>query len=173
MLTPDQEKWINHLSATDKIKIIPYNPKTKEVFEKVKKEIREVLGAVEISHRGATSLGVSGQGEIDCYIPVAENEFNRYLKTMLAYFGKARSTYPLRRAAFVKYIEEIKIEIFLINEKSDDWINGLKFENYLKNNSVALENYKKLKEGGDGLSVQNYYRRKIEFINDILSSKIT
>lgn len=171
MLTPNQEKWINHLSATDKIKIIPYNPKTKEVFEKVKKEILEVLGAVEVSHRGATSLGISGQGEIDCYVPVAENEFNRYLETMLAYFGQARSVYLLKRAAFVKYIEEIKIEIFLINEKSDDWINGLKFDNYLKSHLADLERYKKLKETGDGLSVREYYRRKTEFINDILSKK--
>lgn len=169
MLTPDQEKWINHLSATDKIKIIPYNPKTKEVFEKVKKEIREVLGAIEVAHRGATGFGISGQGEIDCYIPVAENKFNRYLETMLAYFGKARSIYPLRRAAFVKYIKEIKIEIFLINEKSNDWINGVKFENYLKTHREVLEEYKKLKENSDGLSVQDYYRRKIEFTNDILS----
>lgn len=169
MLTSGQEKWINHLSTTDKIKITPYNPKTKEIFEKIKKEIREVLGAVEISHRGATSLGISGQGEIDCYIPVAENEFNRYLETMLAYFGKARSVYPLRRAAFVKYIEEIKIEIFLINKKSNDWINGLKFENYLKTHKESLEKYKKLKENSGGLSAQDYYRRKMEFINDILS----
>lgn len=169
MLTTDQEKWINHLSATDKIKIIPYNPKTKEVFEKVKKEIREVLGAVEVSHRGATSLGISGQGEADCYIPVDESVFDEHLEKLTGCFGKAGSIYLLRRARFVKYIDGIKIEIFLINEKSDDWLNGLKFENYLKNHSDALENYKKLKENGDGLSVQDYYRRKIEFINDILS----
>lgn len=41
MLTKDQEKWINSLaSKTNKIKIVPYDPKTKEVFEKIKNEIQ-------------------------------------------------------------------------------------------------------------------------------------
>ncbi len=44
----------------------------------------------------------------------------------------------------------------------------LKFENYLKEHPQALEEYRKLKELGDGLSTREYYRRKIEFINDIL-----
>lgn len=169
MLTEDREKWINHLSVTDKIRITPYNPKTKLVFKKIKLEILKVLGDVEISHRGATSLGISGQGEIDCYVPVEENDFDRHVEKMLACFGKARSIYPLRRAAFVKYIDGIKIEIFIITKKSADWLNGLKFEGYLKTHLEALEDYRKLKEDGVGLSVQEYYRRKTEFINDILA----
>lgn len=170
MLTKDQEKWIKSLaSKTDKIKIVPYNPKTKEVFEKIKKEIQTVLGKAEVFHRGATSLGISGQGEIDCYVPISENLFDEYLKKMIKHFGPAGSIYHLRRARFVKYIDEIKIEIFIINEKSFDWTNCLKFENYLKNRAKALEAYKKLKEDCEGLSVSEYYRRKTEFINDILS----
>ena len=35
MLTEEQEKWINHLSD-EKIKIIPYNPETAVVFNKIK-----------------------------------------------------------------------------------------------------------------------------------------
>ncbi len=169
MLSLDQEKWVNHLSVTDKIKIIPYNPKTKLVFLKIEKEIQKVLKNAYVFHRGATSLGISGQGEVDCYIPVDESAFNDYLEKLTGYFGKAGSIYPLRRARFVKYIDGIKIEIFLINKNGDDWINGLRFENYLKNHTEALDKYKKLKEEGSGLSVREYYRRKTEFINDILS----
>lgn len=168
MLTPEQEKWINHLSATDKIKIVPYNPKAKPIFKKIKKEIQKVIGKVNIVHCGSTGLGILGQGEIDCYIPVTENLFVKYLEKLINYFGEASSVYPLRRARFVKYIDAVKIEIFLINEKSDDWINCIKFENFLKKHSGVLAEYKKLKEDNDGLSIQEYYRRKIEFINDIL-----
>ena len=156
-------------SKTNKIKIVPYDPKTKEVFEKIKKEIQTVLGEAEVFHRGATGLGISGQGEIDCFIPISENLFNEYLKKMIKRFGPAGSIYPLRRARFVKYIDEIKIEMFIINEKSFDWTNSLKFENYLKSHTEALEAYKKLKEDCEGLSVSEYYRRKTEFINDILA----
>ncbi len=169
MLTKDQEKWINSLgSKTNKIKIVPYDPKTKDAFEKIKKEILIVLGDVGVFHHGATGLGISGQGEIDCYVPVAENSFDEYVKKMIKCFGPAGSIYPLRRARFVKYIDGIKIEMFIINEKHFDWINCLKFENYLKNHSEALAAYKKLKEDCEGLSVSEYYRRKTEFINDIV-----
>ncbi len=170
MLTKDQKKWINSLaSKTNKINIVPHNPKTKEVFEKIKKEIQIVLGEVEVFHRGATGMGISGQGEIDCYVPIPEKLFDEYLKKMIERFGQAGSIYPSRRARFVKYIDGIKIEMFIINKKSFDWVNGLKFENYLKSHTEALEAYKKLKESCEGSSMSEYYRRKIEFINDILA----
>jgi len=170
MLTKDQEKWIKSLTRhANKIKIVPYDPKTKEVFGKIKKEIQVALGNVGVFHRGATSLGISGQGEIDCYVPVSENLFDDHVEKMVKYFGPAGSIYPLRRVRFVKYIDGIKIEMFIINEKSFDWINSLKFEEYLKNHDVALEAYKKLKEDCERFSVPEYYRRKTEFINDILA----
>ena len=168
MLTSEQENWISHLS-TEKVKIISYNPKVKLVFEKAKKEIKEILGEVKVKHCGATSLGISGQGEIDLYIPVSKNFFNEYLEKLIKHFGKVGSVYPLRRARFVKYIEGIKIEMFLINKESDDWKNCVKFENYLKRHPKALEEYKKLKERSSELAVQEYYRKKLEFINKIIN----
>lgn len=170
MLTQDQEKWIKSLgSKANKIKIIPYDPKTKEVFEKIKKEILSALGKIEAYHCGSTNMGISGQGEIDCYIPVSEMKFDYIVKKMIKYFGPAGSIYPLRRARFVKYIDGIKIEMFVINEKHYDWINCLKFENYLKNHAEALLAYEKLKKDCEGLSVLEYYRIKTEFTNDILA----
>lgn len=163
MLTKDQEKWIKSLaSKTGKtIEIVPYNPKTKEILI--------VLGKIEVFHCGSTNMGISGQGEIDCYVPVSESNFDEYIRKMIAHFGSAGSIYPLRRARFVKYIDGIKIEMFIINKKHYDWINCLKFENYLKNHSEALTAYEKLKKVCEGLSVSEYYRRKTEFINDILA----
>ena len=43
-----------------------------------------------------------------------------------------------------------------------------KFENYLKNNPESLNDYIKLKENSRGLSIQQYYRKKVELINEIL-----
>lgn len=39
MLTEEQKKWVAHLDSKKKIEIIPYNPKTKSVFKKIKKKI--------------------------------------------------------------------------------------------------------------------------------------
>jgi len=167
MLTPEQENWISHLSK-EKVKIVPYNPKTKEVFNKIKQEIQEVIGKTKVVHCGSTALGISGQGEVDLYIPVDKIFFGKYLEKLIDYFGKPGSIYPLRRARFVKYVDDIKIEIFLISEETDDWKNSLRFENYLKQYQNALEEYRKLKEECNGLTTQEYYRRKLEFINKIV-----
>jgi GrpB-like predicted nucleotidyltransferase (UPF0157 family) len=169
MLTKEQEEWLSHLDDKNKVEILPYDPKTRGIFEIVKKEIQGYLGDIEVLHRGSTALGISGQGEIDVYIPVDEKAFNKRLGELIGYLGKPRSLYDLNRARFVKYIDNIKIEIFLANKDSEDWKNSVKFEDYLRKNLKALQDYKKLKEESQGLSSQQYYRKKLEFINQILS----
>ena len=77
MLAPEQEKWIAHLSNEKKIEIIPYDPATNQRFEALRQRIHSALGnGVEVVHRGATSLGISGQGELDVYLPVLPENFD-------------------------------------------------------------------------------------------------
>lgn len=171
MLREDQKKWIDHLSDDSKIKIVPFDLSSQKKFEKVKLLIQSKLGnEIQIEHRGATSLGISGQDEIDIYIPVLSEEFNKYINPLTELFGEPRSHYALERARFVTFENGKHIDVFLINKEGVGWIEGLKFENYLKGHPQALEEYRKLKESGNGLSTREYYRRKIEFINDILEN---
>jgi len=169
MLTKEQEEWISHLSNERKIEILPYNPAIKDIFEVIKKEILDFLPEVNVLHRGSTALGILGQGEIDLYIPVLKKDFDNYLEKLINHFGEPGSLYHCKRARFVKYIDNIKIEIFLINEETNDWKNSVKFENYLRKNKSALEKYEKLKQEANGLSVREYYRRKLEFISDLIN----
>lgn len=170
MLTPDQEKWIAHLSNDDQITIIPFDETSVEKFEAVKRKIQAALGKdIRVEHRGATSLGISGQDEIDIYIPVPECQFNAMLAPLATAFGESRSHYPLERARFVTFEDGKHIDIFLINETCDGWVDGLKFEAYLKSHPTTLNQYRLLKESGHGLSTREYYRHKIAFINEILS----
>lgn len=60
------------------------------------------------------------------------------------------------------------MELFVINKEDKGWTDSCIFEDYLKSHPEALEAYKVLKEEGAGLSTQEYYRRKTEFINEIL-----
>jgi GrpB-like predicted nucleotidyltransferase (UPF0157 family) len=169
MLREDQKKWIDHLSGDSKIKIVPFDSSSQEKFEKVKLLIQSKLGnEVQVEHRGATSFGISGQDEIDIYIPVSPDKFNEYLDPLTELFGEPQSYYALERAKFVTSEAGKHVDVFLMNRECRGWIDGIKFENYLKEHSQALEEYRKLKESGDGLSTREYYRRKIEFINDIL-----
>lgn len=169
MLTPEQEKWLAHLSDSDTISMVPFDVTANEKFEQVRARIQTELGEnVRVEHHGATSLGISGQDEIDVYLPVSQDGFESLVQSLKTIFGEPRSYYPSKRARFVTTEEGKHIDIFPVNEGSDDWKNLVKFENILRNNPTKLEEYRKLKESGNGLSTREYYRRKLEFINEIL-----
>lgn len=169
MLSKKQKDWLNHLSSDKKINILPFDPRVNKIFLKIKNKIQDNLGKdTRVEHRGASSLGISGQDEIDVYVPVSPDEFDSFIPKMSKVFGEPRSLYPLERVRFSEEIQGKKIDLFLINEEHDDWLNGCKFENYLKSHPKDLAKYKKLKEEMNGFSIKDYYTRKNEFINKIL-----
>lgn len=170
MLSKKQQDWLNHLSSEKKINILPFDKRVNEIFLKIKNKIQNNLGKdTRVEHRGASSLGISGQDEIDVYVPVSPHEFDSYIPKMSKVFGEPRSLYPLERVRFSEEIDGKKIDLFLINEEHGDWINGCKFENYLESHSKDLEKYRKLKEEMNGFTVKDYYTKKNEFINKILT----
>jgi GrpB-like predicted nucleotidyltransferase (UPF0157 family) len=170
MITAEQQIWLNHLSNEDKVLIIPYDVKSPQKFKAIERKIKETLGEkTVVLHRGASSMGISGQGELDIYVPVDEKAFKSKLKPLKNLFGKPGTVYPLERARFVTHIDGTKAEVFLINKNSQGWLDGLKFEKYLKRHPDALMDYRDLKEKNDGLSTKAYYTEKIAFINKILS----
>src|SRR3989304_6976860 len=149
MLTKKQKIWLKHLSSEKKIVIVPFDPTAEQKFQKIKHKISTILPRVSVEHRGATSLGISGQDEIDIYIPVSPSKFNSLIKSLIKLFGKLRSIYPLERIRFRTRVDRKRIDLFLINKDSDGWRNGVKFEKYLKSNPKVLEEYRKLKEDGN------------------------
>lgn len=159
---------MDHLSDTDLVAVIPYDKAAPFKFKNLEKKIKARLGEVDVFHRGASSLGISGQGELDVYLPVSEEVFDKYLTLLTALFGEPGTVYPLERARFVTEEEGTKVEVFLISENSEGWLNGIRFEKYLKEHPKYLEEYRIIKEKAAGLSTREYYRKKIEFINEIL-----
>jgi GrpB-like predicted nucleotidyltransferase (UPF0157 family) len=169
-LTQEQQQWIAHLDDSNAVRIFPYDPTSAEKFQTIRELIQNTLGEhVDVVHRGASSLGISGQGELDIYVPSNTSEFESRLELLINIFGKPGSVYPSERARFVSYIDKTKAEIFLMNTASQGWLDGLMFEQYLRENPESLDEYRQLKESGDGLSTRKYYRRKLEFINSILA----
>jgi GrpB-like predicted nucleotidyltransferase (UPF0157 family) len=170
MLTPDQEKWINHLSDTKTIQIVPFDQTCEEKYLQVKAAVQRVLGFdQDVVHGGASSLGVSGQDEIDIYVPVPVYNFYKVVERIKNLYGDAHSLYPLKRAHFVTAITGKHIDIFVINEADAGWKDSLLFMAFLRSHSEALEKYRRFKESNAGLTMREYYRRKTEFINEILS----
>lgn len=170
MITRDQQKWLDHLSDTDKITIKPYDPKSSEIFRAVKNKIISKIGKVRVLHRGASYLKISGQDEIDIYIPVSPNDFDKYVGKMSKAFGDPGSLYSLVRARFRINGYEKHIDVFVINKEDKGWTDSEVLTKYLKSHKKVLDEYRKLKEDGNDLSTKEYYTKKIIFINKVLKS---
>lgn len=169
MLTEEQRKWVDHLSDTDAVRIVPFDPGAEEKFQGVRALIRSKLGKeTAVEHHGATSLGISGQDEIDVYVPVPPDRFSGLIAPLTELFGEPGSLYPMERARFRTSVGRKRVDVFLVNDEWSGWRDGLAFEAYLRARPEALMEYERLKEEGNGLSVREYYRRKIAFINGIL-----
>lgn len=77
MLNKDVEAWLNTLSADKIITILPFDTTAEEKYQILKLRIQTVLGThIPVVHRGATSLHISGQDEIDVYIPSHPDDFD-------------------------------------------------------------------------------------------------
>lgn len=168
-VSPSQEAWLEHLSDSDYVVIKPFDSTAQAKFEQVRELIQGRLGQqTPVEHHGATSLGISGQDEIDIYVPVPEDRFNAFIEKLSQVFGEPRSHYSLERARFRTEVEGKRIDVFLINSESNGWLDCLKFEAYLREHPESLRAYERMKEEGHGLSTQQYYRRKTDFVNRIL-----
>ena len=168
MITKAQQKWLEHLSTEDKINIKPYDPKSQEIFAEVEKKVTDKIGKVEVLHRGASYFKISGQDEIDIYIPITPSSFNKIVKKMTKSFGEPKSLYPLVRARFPISGYGKHIDVFVINKKDEGWVNSEIFTNWLLTHPETLSEYRELKENGLGLSTKEYYTQKIKFINGIM-----
>ncbi len=168
MLTPEQQKWIDSLSAERIISIVPYDSRTEELFGIVKHKITDLLGPdVVVEHCGASSFGISGQDEIDVSIVANKDKFDEYITKLETIFGEVRSRYP-DRARFEVKEQGKKIDLKIIDANHPNYLEGKLFESYLRKNPEDLDRYRVLKEECNNLTVQEYYRRKTELINDIL-----
>lgn len=167
MLTPEQEQWINGRSDTKKITVVPYDPRSEELYQKVATRIHKVLGPeAAVEHGGASSLGISGQDEIDVAIVAKREMIDVYIPKLEKEFGEVQSRYP-DRARFAVVEDGKKIDLKIIDVGHESYKKEKIFNQYLRNHPDDLERYRILKEECNGFSVREYYRKKIEFINGI------
>ncbi len=169
MITDKQRLWLDHLSTSNKTIISPFNPKVKDDFLELKREIQETLGNdVSITLRGSSSLEISGKGELDIYIPVDPKEFEMIFKKLVIAYGEPKSHYQNERARFNIKTRNSKAEVFLINKDSEGWKQMNIFEKWLKNHPEDLKKYEELKLKLVGRNSKDYYTEKMIFFNSII-----
>ena len=167
MITPEQQNFVDKRSDNN-IEVIPFDPKSNEKFEEIKKQVRSIIGDIEVLHRGSTGLGIGGQHEIDVFIPVSADEIPELAAKIESVWGKPKSIYPDERTKFIRYIDGTMIEVVLANKSAKSWVDGEIFFKYLVENEDTRDEYERLKEIGKELSIKEYYKRKFEFMNEIL-----
>ena len=171
MLNLKQQNFIDRQSDNI-IKVLPFDLRANEKFEEIKKQIQAIIGNVEVIHRGSTGLGIAGQPEIDVYIPVLSGEMPVLATELEKTWGKPKSIYPDERTKFIRYVDGTMVEVMLVNKMCESWKEGEMFFDYLKNHEDARKEYEKLKGVGEDLSYKEYYKRKFEFMNDILLNAV-
>ncbi len=169
MLTKEQKNWIASLNDKDLIRIIPFDSSCNEKFEIIKQKIQfKLWSSTKVEHHGASSLWISGQDEIDVYILASEFEFDNTVLKIQSIFGKPKSLGANKRARFKAELNGKHIDIFAVNKDHEEWKKHMKFKSYLLNNPNILKQYQTLKEKNAGKSTREYYRSKLEFINEVL-----
>lgn len=170
MLTKQQRDWLNHLSDTNKVKIISYNPKVKEVFNQQKLKLQKILGGnAIILHKGASAWGISGKGDVDIYIPIEVEKFDAYFELLKEKLGEPGSHYHSERARWNRNITDIEVEIFLVNKDAEFYKESERFWSYIEIHPEVLDEYRIIKEKAEGLSTREYYTKKVIFINQVMS----
>jgi GrpB-like predicted nucleotidyltransferase (UPF0157 family) len=171
MLTEPQKAWLSRLSDTTEVRIVPYDPRVKEVFTRQAAELQSILGADAIVlHKGASAWGISGKGDVDIYVPVAVEQFDEFFERLRPVLGEPGSHYHHERIRWNRQVEDIEVEIFIVNRDAEFYKDNLLFWNFVETQPDVLDQYRKIREEADGTSTREYYTRKAIFINRIIQS---
>jgi len=165
-----KDDWFMKFSDTKRVKVVQSDPKSNILFNEFKKILIKQLGDIEITHLGATALGISGHGEIDLYIPTTHTKFNYLLEKLTKLYGKPGSL-DEEWARFNHTYKKNEFEIMLVHKNCSDYKNTLNFFNYLKANPKDAKKYEQLKEKYASISEREYYNQKGKFVRTILKYK--
>jgi len=168
MLTENQEKYLLKIPEDKKVKIVPYNPRVKEVVVDIKSKITKEGIDLEVAHMGASALGISGQGDIDLYILCKEEDFDAYAPRLEKLFGPRVSGVSIYK--WQLSIDGFEVEMYLTDPKTPSMKEQIDVFEKLKNNKELLKEYELIKSSANNLSFREYMGRKYEFFNKILNS---
>lgn len=169
MLTKQQKNWLNKLSNSNKVKIVPYDPRVKNIFKQQKAELQKILGdSAVVLHKGASAWGISGKGDVDIYIPIEVENFDSCYGKLKEVLSEPGSYYPLERVRWNRHINDIEVEIFLVNKEAEFYKDSELFWDYIETHPDVLEEYRIIKERAEDTSTREYYTEKVIFINKVM-----
>lgn len=169
MLNNDQKNYLKKIPADKIISISPFNTDTTLVTHEIIQAINRLLPDIEVKHMGASSLGISGQNDIDIYALSESTDFNKYLPSLIKLFGLPEHKH-LSSVEWKFKKNGFDIELYLTDPHTDTMQQQLAVYNALKNNLPLLKKYETMKISMNGKSFRDYQKKKYEFFNKILKT---
>jgi GrpB-like predicted nucleotidyltransferase (UPF0157 family) len=156
------------------VKLVPHNNSWKKLFEKERKNLKNILGkdAVEIEHIGSTAIPrISAKPVIDVLVGLSSmKNTNKYVKILekFGYFYRPKFGHKRQHLTFAKGNESSRTHyIHLVKHRGVIWKRDLGFRNYLQTHPSRAKQYDELKKKLEKKfpnDRRNYTKSKSEFI---------
>jgi len=167
MLTWGEEDYLSKIPEDKKVKIFPYDEKIEKIANEIIGKVHNYLPELEVRHMGASSLKLSGQGDIDIYIFSRPGDFGKYKPKLVEVFGDFKN----EKYDSVAWKFEEKghdVELYLTDPTSEPMQRQIEVTQKLKESNTLRNEYKMLKEELNGKSFREYQRKKYEFYHKLL-----
>ncbi len=159
-----------------KIKLLPYSPKYKSKFKKIKRDLLTIVdNKDEIEHIGSTAInGISAKPIIDILIGINTNEIDSYIpkikKLGFIYEKKYEKKIENRRFFYKNKNNHREIHIHLVNKNTYWYKRHIAFRNALRQNALLKLQYQALKtklSEKEWIDSNEYAEAKSPFIRSI------
>ena len=168
MLTQDEKNYLEKIPTDKKVVVQPYDPKTPAIAKEFIKLIHSVDPDLIVIHLGASSLGISGQGDIDLSILCPRSNFETYQDKLSKVLGSNTQGVSVVEWHFER--NEHEVTIYLADPDEPSTARQIKVQKILEENCDLLKEYEDLKEKTALLGYREYQRQKYEFYNRILEN---
>lgn len=169
MLTSGQKNYLSKLPKERMesiITVLPYNPKTETISEKVIKQIKETIPEVDVRYMGASALKISGQNDVDIYVITPKEIKENYLSKLIPQFSEQVKN------KWQWHDDGIEVSVYLSDPEDFKFKEQLEIFEIFKVKSEITKEYETLKESMNGRTYGEYQTAKYEFYNRVLGIKI-
>lgn len=148
--------------ATKNVVVLPYDPKWKNDFEKIKQELVNAIGdlIVSIEHVGSTSVeGLSAKPIIDIDVVISDySVFDSIVSRLSAIGYTHEGDLGIKDREAFKYSDKPhlrKHHLYVCPQNSKELLRHITFRDFLRNNPEAVKKYSMVKENGAKLFPDN------------------
>jgi GrpB-like predicted nucleotidyltransferase (UPF0157 family) len=150
-----------------------YKEKTDQIFNDVKKKLRDLLPEARLEHIGSSAIhGAISKGDLDIFVGVDikdhESSFHKLKSIGFKEKPDTLRTHELCMLETEKYNFDVAIQLVA---NGSNFENFIKFRDMLKNDPLLLKEYNQLKKKTFNKGQDAYRKAKSEFISKVLLSK--